>query len=229
MKKKLPFIISGVVIVIIIAAMVIFAFTGRDDVSDELPNVEGVWKVAVRVSSGNVSVIDNEYIIFNSDTASCYRDGEVFAESGFTLDTRLQMNLPDIGQKYSVVRYTDNYIRLDEGENTYMDLIRYGSFSMDSIDFDTATFDGTWNIAFRKTDRIYAGDYMVFENGTAVQYSGGTSGPVATSTYSWQDGNHLLVDTWLKELVVYPVSDSIVMMVELSTDTGYIWELQRAE
>lgn len=229
MKKKLPIIISGVVIVVVITAMIIFAFSGRDDVSADLPNVEGVWKVAVSVSSGNVSVIDTEYMIFSNDTASDYRDGEIFVESSFSLDGGLQLELPDIGRKYSVTHYTDNYIRLYEGQDTYIDLIRYGNPGMGSIDFDTVSFDGTWDIAFRMTDRVYAGDYMVFENGTASQYSSGASEPTATSSYSWQDGNHLLVDVWFKEMVAYPISDNVVMMVELTPDTGCIWELHRTK
>lgn len=229
MKKKLPFIIFGVVIAVVITAMVMFALSGRDDVSANPLNVDGVWKVAVSVSTGSVSIVDNEYMIFNSDTASDYRDGEVFVKSSYSLDSSLQMVLLDIGRKYSVTRYTDNYIRLYEGQDTYMDLIRYGDPSMGHLDFDTASFDGTWDITFRITDRIYAGDYMVFEDGTASQYSGGALEPTATSGYSWQDGNHLLVDAWSKEMVAYPLSDSVVMLVELATDTGYIWELQRAE
>lgn len=229
MKKKLPFIISSVVIAAVIIAMVMFALNGRDDASAVPLNMEGTWKVAVSVSAGSMSIVDNEYMIFSGDTADDYRDGEAFVKSSFSLDGSLQMDLPDIGRKYSVTRYTDNYIRLYESQDTYMDLIRYGDPDMGAINFDTASFDGTWDIAFRMTDRVYAGDYMVFENGTASQYSGGASEPVATSGYSWQNGNHLLVDAWSKEMVVYPTSDNVVMMVELATDTGYIWELQRVK
>lgn len=229
MKKKLPFIISGVVIAVVITAMVMFALSGRDNVSVDPLNVEGTWKVAVSVSTGSMSIVDDEYMIFNNDTASDYRDGEVFVQSNFSLDDSLQMALPDIGRKYSVTRYTDNYIRLYEGQDTYLDLIRYGDPGMGPLDFDTASFDGAWDITFRMTDRVYAGDYMVFENGTASQYSGGAPDPTATSSYSWQDGNHLLVDVWSKEMVAYPLSDSVFMLVELATDTGCIWELQRIE
>lgn len=227
MKKKLLLIVSSIVVAVVITAMVMFALSGHDDASAEPLNMEGIWKVAVSVSTGSMSIVDNEYMIFNGNTASDYRDGEVFVKSSFSLDSSLQMNLPDIGRKYSVTRYTDNYIRLYESQDTYMDLIRYGNPDMGPIDFDTASFDGTWDIAFRMTDRVYAGDYMVFENGTASQYSGGAPEPTTTTSYSWQDGNHLLVDAWSKEMVAYPLSDSVVMLVELATDTGCIWELQR--
>lgn len=229
MKKKLFFIISGVVIAVSITVMVMFVFSSCDDVITEPKNVEGTWKVAVSVSSGTMSIVDNEYMVFSGDTASDYRDGAVFVESSFSLDSNQQLTLSDIGRKYSVTHYTDNYIRLYGSQDTYMDLIRYSNPSMSPLDFDTASFDGTWDIAFRMTDHAYAGDYMVFENGMASQYSGGVSKPVTTSAYSWQDGNHLLVDVWSKEMVAYPLSNSTIILVELAPDTGYIWELQRAE
>ncbi len=231
MKKKAPIIVCGVVVIVAIIAMVVFVFSGSNDVPVESVNMEGTWKVAVYVNNGTVSIIDNEYMIFGEDSVSDYRDSttEAYATSSYTIDESLQLALPDISRNYSIEKYTENYVRLYEGQNVYMELIRYGNADMSPLDVDTAAFEGKWNITYRNTDNVYAGAYMVFENGTAAQYSAGSNDPVATSDFTWQDGNHLIVDGWGKDLVLYPVSDDTVIMVELATDNGFIWEFQRGE
>lgn len=229
MKKKMPWIICGGVVVMAIIAMLVFVFSGNGDTTSEKLNVEGTWKVAVYVDNGTISIIDTEYMIFDSENASDYRDNitEPFAVSKYTIDD-MSMNLPDISRKYTIKKFTDNYIRLYEHADTYMELIRYYHTDMSPIDFDTSAFEGKWSIIYRNTDNVYAGDYMVFDNGIASQYIGGSNEPTATSTYSWQSDNHLLVSRWSKEMVVYPVSEDTVIMVELDTDKGFIWELKKS-
>lgn len=231
MKKNIPFIVCGVAVVAAIIAMLVFVLSGDNGTTMEPVNVEGTWKVAVYANNGTVTIIDNEYMVFTKDSVSDYRDDttEPFATSSYTIDGNMLMALPDISRNYTVEKHTENYIRLYEGQSVYMELIRYGNADMSPVDVDTAAFEGKWNIAYRNTSNVYAGDYMVFENGTASQYSGGAGEPVATSSFSWQNGNHLMVDGWSKELVLYPLSDDTVMMVELATDKGFIWEFQRAD
>lgn len=231
MKSKVPFIVCGVVVIIAIVAMVVFIFSGSNEVAVEPVNIEGTWKVAVYVNNGTTSIIDNEYMVFDEENASDYRDNmtEPYVTSSYTIDSSLMLALPDISRNYSIEKYTENYIRLYESQSVYMELIRYGNADISPLDIDPAAFEGKWNIVYRNTSNVYAGDYMVFENGTAAQYSAGASEPVATSSFSWQDGNHLVVDGWSKELVLYPLSDNTIIMVELATESGFIWEFQRAD
>lgn len=229
MKKKFLFSVCVVAVVAAITAMLVFVFSGKSNIASESLTVEGTWKVVVNVNNDIVSIIDNEYMVFDNENASDYRDNttEPFAMSKYTIDNSLSMNLPDISKKYTIKKYTENYIRLYENQNTYSELIRYPNADMSPIDFDASTFDGKWNIIYRNTSNMYAGDYMVFDGGTASQYSGGSGDPAAVSAYSWQNGNHLFVDSWSKEMVVYPVADGTVIMVELETDKGFIWELEK--
>ena len=231
MKKKVPYIVCGAVGIIAIVAMIVFVLSGDNDATAEPMNVEGTWKVAVYVNNGTVSIIDNEYMIFAKESVSDYRDNttEPFATSSYTIDSNMLMTLPDISRNYTVEKYTENYIRLYESQNVYMELIRYGNADMRPLDVDTDAFEGKWNITYRNTANVYTGDYMVFENGTASQYSAGSSEPVATSSFSWRDGNHLVVDGWSKELVLYQLDDDTVLMVELATESGFIWEFHRAD
>lgn len=229
MKKKIAFIVCGVVVAIAIIAMLCFVISGKDDTKFVPLNVEGTWKVAVYVNNDTASIIDNEYMVFDAENASDYRDDTTkpFATSKYDIDDNMSMNLPDISKRYTIKKYTENYIRLYESSDTYIELIRYYNIDMNPIDFDTNAFEGKWNIIYRNTSNVYAGDYMVFDDETASQYSGESNEPIATSTYSWQNGNHLLVDNWSKEMVVYPVSEDTVIMVELDTDKGFIWEFKK--
>lgn len=231
MKKKAPFIVCGVVILLVVVAMIVFIFSGSNDVAVEPANIEGIWKVAVYVNNGAVSIIDNEYMVFDEESVSDYRDNttEPYATSNYTIDSSLQLALPDISRNYSIEKYTENYIRLYESQSVYMELIRYGNMDMSPLDVDSTAFEGKWNIVYRNTANVYAGDYMIFENGIASHYSAGSSEPLAISSFSWQNDNHLLVDGWSKELVLYPLSNDTVIMVELATESGFIWEFQRAE
>lgn len=229
MKKRIPFIICGVVVLIAIIAMLVFVFISNGNTTSEELNIEGTWKVAVYIDNGTVSIINNEYMIFDSENASDYRDNttEPFAVSKYTIDD-MSLNLPDISRKYTIKKYTDNYIRLYEQPDAYIELIKYYNSDMSPIDFDTSAFEGKWKIIYRNTTNVYIGDYMVFDNGTASQYIGGSNEAVATSAYSWQNGNHLLVSNWSKEMVVYPVSEDTVIMVELETEKGFIWEFKKS-
>ncbi len=231
MKKKILFIACSVLVATAIVAMLVFVLSGKDDTVSEAFNIEGTWKVVVYVNNDMISIVDNEYMIFDSNKASDYRDNtaEPFAISKYTIDSSMSMNLPDISKKYTIKKYTENYIRLYESHNTYIELIRYYNSDMSAIDFDTASFEGKWNITYRNTSNVYAGDYIVFDDGTASQYTGESDEPVATSIYSWQSGNHLLVDNWSKEMVVYPISEDTVIMVELNTEKGFIWEFKKAD
>ena len=231
MKKKIPYIVCGIIVLVAITAMIIFVLSGKDEVSTETVDLQGMWKVAVYVNNGTPTIIDNEYMQFDENSVRDYRDNAEapYAESSYTLDEGLQLSLPDISRNYSVEKFTENYVRLYESQDVYMELIRYKNEDMSPLEVDTAKFEGKWNITYRNTANVYAGSYMVFENGTAAQYSAGSSEPVATSSFSWQNGNHLIVDGWAKEMVLYPVSDSTIIMVELATETGFIWEFERAD
>lgn len=229
MKKKMTFILCSVIVVVAIITMLVFAISGNGDAMPKTLNIKGTWKVAVYVNNGTISIVDNEYMVFDAEKASDYRDNttEPFATSKYTIDSSMLMNLPDIAKKYTVKKYTENYIRLYENQDAYIELIRYYNNDMSPINFDLDNLEGRWNIIYRNTSNIYAGDYITFDGETVSQYSGGTTEPVATSVYYWQSGNHLLVNDWSKEMVVYPVYEDTVIMIELATEKGFIWELKK--
>lgn len=223
MKKRVLWITGGCLVVVAAIVLIIFAFGGKEEPAPVTLQLDGTWKVAV-YNNGSATIVDNEYMVFDSETAKDYRDNEVYVSSKYTIEgSELQLN--DVSKKYTIEKKTDNYIRLYEDKSTYMELIRYQNSDMSPIPVTESLLDGKWNIIYRNTDKPYAGSYLTFENGTVGQYQSGSDNPAATSSYKITD-NHLEVDGWGKEMAIYPLNDNTVIFVELSTDTGFIWELK---
>lgn len=229
MKKKVAFTLVGVVVVAAIIALAIFALSGKDENSIETFNFEGTWKVAVYVSNETVSIVDNEYMVFDAENASNFRNStsEPYVTSKYTVDND-KLILSDISREYTIDKITDHYVRIYEKQDTYMELIRYQNTDMSVINIVPNIMSGKWNIVYRNTDNVYTGDYLSFEDGIIGQYHAGSNEAIASSDYSINE-NHLIVDDWGKDMVIYPVTDNIVILVELTTDNGFIWELEKAE
>ena len=229
MKKRISFVVCSVIVVATIIAMLVFVLGSNEDTTSEMLDLEGTWKVVAYFSNGTASIINSEYMVFDAETVKDYRDNttEPFVTSKYTLDSNLKLSLSDISRQYTVKKATENYISLYETVDTYVELIRYPNADMSPVTIDTVAFEGKWDIVFRKTSNIYAGSYMVFDDGIAYQYTGTSDAPVATSDYFWQNGNHLMVSEWSKEMEVYPIFDDVVIMVEVAADTGFIWEFKK--
>ena len=230
MKKRIIIIIIAVAVVAVAAAVLIaFALGGNANVEPDKVTIDGTWKVAVYVNSDAVTIIDNEFMVFDSETAADYRDSinEPYVKSNYTLNGS-ELNLTDISRTYTVERVTENYMRFYEGQSTYMELIRYKDLNTDSISVDSSLVEGKWNIVYRNTANVYVGDYLLFENGNVGQYKAGNSDAVASSTYEITN-NHLIVEGWGKDMVIYPLSNNVFLMVELATDNGFIWEIHKEQ
>lgn len=224
MKKKIALTVSGVVVIAAIAAMLVFVLTGKDDLKVELPNLIGTWKVAVSVNSGKAVLVDNDYMVFNDKSVSVYREGSVYAESSYTLDETLSLDLKDISRKYTLNKFTDNYIVLYESKDVYMELIRYANADMSECVIESSLITDRWDVAFRKSDVVIAEEYLVFDNGIMADYRNGSLTPVMELEYVW-DGNRLCVKKLGKEWVLNPIADNVIALIE--TDTCLIWELHK--
>lgn len=229
MKRKVLWVICAVVIVVALAAMLIFVFSGKDNTKSTSVDITGTWKVVAYINNSTIDIVDNEFMVFDSGKVVAYREGSEFLSSTYTINAALLMELPDISRKYTVDQITDNYVCLYENQNIYIELIRYPNADMKALSIDTAKIIGQWNIIYRNTDKVYKGDYLLFEEDTISQFSASSNSIVAVASYSWQEGNHLIVDDWGKDMVVYPLSDTDIILVELSTESGFIWELQKSE
>lgn len=224
MKKTISLIVSGVVVIAAIAAMLVFVLTGKDDLKVELPNLIGTWKVAVSVNAGKAALVDNDYMVFNEKSVSAYREGSVYAESSYTLDETLTLDLKDISRKYTLNKFTDNYIVLYQSKDVYMELIRYANADMSECVIESSLISGRWYVAFRKSDTAIADEYLVFDNGIMTDYRNGSLKPVMELEYVW-NGNRLSVKKLDREWIISPIADNVVALIE--SDTCLIWEIHK--
>lgn len=235
-RKKLLFTVGGIFTVVALATMLLFVFSG-DEITNT-PNtvtidLDGTWKVAAYFQAGSTNLPDREYFVFTDDSATAYRSGESqpYATSSYELTAEfypnLELSFPDISRKYAVSVVTDNYIRLYESSSVYMELIRYANDDLSDLNFSEDVVVGSWNVVYRNTAEVISEEKIYFEDGILNDYRNGSSDPVASVPYYWNEKGCLCVDDLGAEMLCYPLSKDVIFFVEIST--GYVWELHSAK
>ena len=227
MKKRISYVICGVVLVMILVVLLVFAFSGNDTQSNETVDITGTWKVVTYVSNGSATLVENEFMIFSDNQAEAYRDKnkEPYASSSYTIDSYMLLELPEISRKYTVDIRSRNHMRLYENANEYMCLIRYPNEDMSSVETDTSIVAGKWDVTYRDSDNNYSDEYLVFEEKQMHDYHGNSKNPTAILDYTW-DEKLIVISTIDKTMEFHIISDTEIAFVE--TDTGYIWELKKS-
>lgn len=228
MKKKIFVGIGSVFVVVVLAAMILFATSGGESAAAEpaLMNLDGTWKVVSSVQGGAVTLPEEEYLVFAEGKVEAYRDGESIAVSGYELSAsnypNLSLQMPDISREYVVEVHTDHAIRLYENRTSYMELILW-----EEEEFvhkaETAVI-GRWKVAYRNTAEPIAEEEIAFTGDVLSDYRNGETEPAARATYYWNESGNLCVDALGVEMRCYPQSD-VLYFVEVAT--GYVWELHR--
>ena len=234
-KRNLLFMAGGVFIVVALAAMLLFVFSGDKTAEPEAAAVklDGAWKVAAYIQAGTTHQPEREYFVFSGETAGAYRNGESqpYAESAYTFSAAAypnwELNLPDISRKYTVSVVTDNYIRLYENNSTYMELIRYANDDLRDLTFTEDVVLGKWDVVYRNTSEVIADEKLSFREGVLDDYRNGSAEPVASAPYYWDEAGHICVDAMGARMQCYPLSEEVLLLVEAGT--GYVWELHAAK
>ena len=93
MKKKSIYVIVGVILVAVIVALLVFAFSGDNTSGSKKVDINGTWRVVTCVKNGTATLIDNEFMIFTDDRANSYRDGnaEPYASSSYSIDDAMTL------------------------------------------------------------------------------------------------------------------------------------------
>ena len=227
MKKKSVIIIAvSAFVLVAIAMLLIFVFSGNS--MDDMKAIElnGTWKVAAYFSNGSPTLPENEYMIFNDDTATAYRDGATIATSTYSLTGGTILELSDISRQYTIERRTDNYIRLYESSSVYMELIRYPKEDLSSSSVDKSKLYDSWKVSYRNTDTPITDETLVFTENEIKDYRNGSDDPAAVSSYTWTKSDCLLAEKWGIEFQLVQLSDNTILFIE--TKSGLIWELNRA-
>ena len=224
-KKSIIIIASSVFVFVAIAALLFFVLSGNPN--DDMKTIElnGTWKVASYFSNGSPTLPENEYMIFTDDVAIAHRNGVAIATSTYSLTNGTSLELSDIARQYTVERRTDNYIRLYESTNVYMELVRYPNDDLSVPSIDTEKLYDRWNVAYRNTDTPIANEILAFTENEIADYRGGSAEPVAVSSYIWTKTDCLFAEKWGIEFQMIQFSDNVVFFVE--TQSGLVWELNR--
>lgn len=234
-KKNLLFVVGGVFVAIALIAMLLFVFSGDDNVELEAITIklDGAWKVVAYIQAGTTNIPEQEYFVFAGETANAYQNNKStpYATSAYTFTAATypnwELNLPDISRKYTVSVITDNYIRLYESSSVYMELIRFANEDLSDLDFTEDIVVGKWDVTYRNTSEVIVDEKLNFNDGTLDDYRNGSTEPVASVPYYWDENGHICVDALGAKMQCYPLSKDVIIFVE--ADTGYVWELHTAK
>ena len=99
---------------------------------------------------------------------------------------------------------------------------------MSPIGIDDNYIIGKWDIVFGSSSQPYQ-DCLVFDsNGTVSRYKDGSEKAIATAEYSMENGQ-LVVTSWNKSMIVYPITDSSMILFEIENGAEHIWDLKKAD
>lgn len=230
MKKKEIFLICTGFIIITITAMLFFVLTGRNDITEKEINLCGTWEVVAAIENESVTLIDNEFMVFDTEMAYDYRDNILtpYVSSKYMIDysNKVALQLPDINRTYVIEMKSDNYICLYENPQKHMRLIRYPNEERTAVEVNQSSIIGRWNVVYRNTTDV-ANEILEFGESDLIDYRNESSVPYATSTYFWDNNICFTAEQLNKTMEIHPQSEDVIILLE--TDTADIWELKRIE
>lgn len=223
MKKRTIWIICTAVIVVALAGMLAFVLGGNKPKNLSI-SMDGNWMVVANINEGELTLIDNEYMVFENNTVKDYRDNSTdpYAQSTYSIDADV-LALKDISRTYHISVKSDNVVALYTNERTYMTLVKTELTPDEQTTFNAAEMSGRWDVIYRNSDQP-VDEYFVFDFPVLQDFRNGETKPNITAEYYWNE-NHIVVDAIGKDMVLRVISNNHVVLVEV--DTGYVWELQK--
>lgn len=225
MKKKIIVGIATLVVVVAIAVLIVFVFSNKSE--KEALELSGIWKVAVNVSNGDVTIPKDEYMLFTDNEASDYRDGnaEPFVKSAYKITDDV-LELPDISKSYHVVQHCDICISLYTNDKSYISLVKAESENILKSDFNSDIVIGKWNVTYRPTEKIIVNEYLTFDNGVLKDYRDNSEQPSIEATYEW-NGSIIKVPDLSMEMQGAKVADNRIVLIDINE--GHVWLITKAE
>ncbi|WP_066925688.1 hypothetical protein [Murdochiella massiliensis] len=226
MKKKVMIGAAIAVVVVALAAIMVFVFTGKEGEHTSTVELDGTWKVAVNVADGSISIPQNEYMVFDNGEARDYRDGNTvpYVKSTYKVSGDV-LELPDISRTYHISQKTEQYVSLYTNDDTYMTLVKADNESVLSEAFSPDTVTGKWNVTYRPTDKPIANEYLVFGDSTLADFRDNAETPTIEADYEWS-GNVIKAPALGIEMSASIVGTDRIILVD--ANEGYVWLLTKA-
>lgn len=225
MKKKIIISIVSVIVLVAVAALIVFIVSGGD-LGKKSVDLNGTWIVTSNVNEGVVSIPQNEYMVFDEESVKDFRDGNntPFATSKYEVNGDV-LNLSDISRTYHIDIHTNSYISLYTNDRTFMTIVKIEDDSYLNKNFAANTLSGKWNVLYRTSDQVISNEYLVFENGKMQNFRNNSDKASMESDYQC-NGNALELQSIGLKFIGFNVSDDTIALVD--TKDGYVWLLQRA-
>ena len=224
MKKNVLYGICAAVVVVAIAAALLFVFSGKGETPEvKKPDLSGTWLVVAQYSGDQPMFTPGQVMTFADGVAAMYKDdsGEPYASGSYSINEANQLLLPDLGREYKVAVKTDNCVRLYDTTSTYMLLVRSNP---ENAEVSLSDLAGSWDVVM-KGDQLMGGEVLAFEGSTLSYYKTPGAEATATAEISLTEGE-LLAPTLNMQMQCYRVSSDTLVLVE---QNGIVWELKAAE
>ena len=232
MKKKKNLLIAGIAaaLVVVVAVVLVIVFSGGRTPQESDQPLSNTWKVVKEVKGDAVKYPTNGFFVFTEDKATEYRDGEAsaYVVSDYTYTPKEGapgvLEMPAFSQIYAVEVFTSNYIRLYENDTDYKELIRYGNADRAVLNASEDSISGRWDVFFRGSGVNCREEWIVFATSLMMHNLDNNDASIADAFY-WDANGCVCVDAINLKLKCYPLTDEIVMFVDVNTDT--VWELHK--
>ena len=225
-KNTLFYIIGAAVILVAIAALIIFLVATRGLGTTETFKLDGTWKVYAKYKE----VVDDEYMVFTGDTVTDYRGGkQAFNGSYEWIDNDTSIKIPDLNKEFYIHKKTDNHIVLVEPGDTEQSYLRWELVRIDEYPakFNQADIKGDWTVLIH-SDGIVEGESLKFTDSTMEFYREGKL--AKSSSYIWRDENTLFIEGLNMLCKVYKADSDTVILIQYDQKDNYIdysiWEIK---
>lgn len=227
MKKNVPIICAGAFIIIAVIAMLIFVFSGDNITNDSLIDLQGTWRIASSTDAGLTFANDNEFAVFTDKNVDIYKNNlsTPVSSGAYTVNgDRVRIN--DLGKEYEMNIATDNVIHLYYTNDTHFSLVRHANSDMTPVEVDKTIFSGKFTVLCHGGSAV-TDEYIVFSENTMELYKNGSDTPATVSSYTWTENDKFSATELNMVMTPYIISDNSICFVE--EETGYVWELKKAE
>lgn len=200
----------------------VFVVTSEEmkDVAKE-PELSGLWRVTMYAKD---MVMVNKTLAFQGDTVVYHPSDE-----DEDVTSRYEINddylaLTDIGKTFQMVFRTEHFIELIEVDNGPHWLILKMSDDI-ALKQEQVDYTGEWKVLLHGNTLVE--ERFVLQDNEITFYKQGSDEPFFVGSYEWVDTNVMYLDALKLKLCFYRLNEECATMWE--TETGYVWEIQRAE
>lgn len=223
--KKVARIICTLISVVTLSLLLAFALSPDDAVvAENVKNLDGTWRVYASTNGGVTALVENEFLVLENGQAVDYRDGAQYVTSAYTVDGD-KLDLADLKQTYHIAEQSANCMRLYQSENTFLQLVRAPGIVAEEYDLSTDVLSGRWDITYRPKENQAMLEQLGFEDDIIFVYRNGAPDPAMQANWTTNEAGYLCVAAMGKELRLYKIDDTAIVMVERTGDVGSVWEL----